>query len=341
MIVRSATLGTVLLLVAAAAYWAGTNAMAPPSLPDVDLAAQTYKAEVGAVARSIRLPLIARWETSRTLKTGRGGTVTSVRPSSMDPVAPGAQFATIDLQPVIVLPGVTPMFRDLTEGTRGPDVRQLQAALVAAGFDPGPLDGRFGRRTKAATQDWQRSVGATADGAVERGAVLFLDGLPLRMELLVGVGDQVAPGDDLARVLPPSPEFVATATASQRAELSTGMSIVVTGPAGEKWAGVLSEFNQLDDGRTEIRIDGDVCGSCSSVPYTGDTALSGAVEIVARTEGTLVPESAIELQADGSTAVILADGTRLEVRIVAEADGLAVVDGLEPGTDIRLPTPPG
>ena len=49
-------------------------------------------------------------------------------------------------------------------GTTGHAVRKLQAALKAAGFDPGLLDGDFGAGTEAAVIAFQHSEGLLADG---------------------------------------------------------------------------------------------------------------------------------------------------------------------------------
>lgn len=48
----------------------------------------------------------------------------------------------------------------------GLTVTQLQRALKAAGYDPGTIDGRFGKRTKEAVRSFQRSEGLKVDGVV-------------------------------------------------------------------------------------------------------------------------------------------------------------------------------
>ncbi len=47
------------------------------------------------------------------------------------------------------------------------DVRQAQSSLKAKGFDPGPIDGVLGPRTRLAFQDFQRSEGLTISGQLD------------------------------------------------------------------------------------------------------------------------------------------------------------------------------
>ncbi|HTL69708.1 MAG TPA: peptidoglycan-binding domain-containing protein [Candidatus Eisenbacteria bacterium] len=48
----------------------------------------------------------------------------------------------------------------------GVSVKAVQKALKAAGLDPGPVDGRMGKKTKAAIKQFQRRNNLTADGVV-------------------------------------------------------------------------------------------------------------------------------------------------------------------------------
>lgn len=54
--------------------------------------------------------------------------------------------------------------RTLRKGAQGEDVRQLQTALVGWGYDPGTVDGIFGKKTEAAVKAFQKAQGLTADG---------------------------------------------------------------------------------------------------------------------------------------------------------------------------------
>lgn len=322
-------------------YWAGSRAVAPPEIPVEDHPVLTYQVEIGTVARSVRVSVTASWATTRTLFAGAGGVVTSVSHSAGGFASPGDAIATIDLEPVVVATGEVPMFRPLQLGVEGADVAQLQQLLQSQGFLARPPDGRFDTETAAAASEWQRAVGATADGVVGEGSLLFVAYLPARLEVLATVGERIGAGDDMVRVLDERPDFVATVSDSTRAELATGMTVAIDAPDRSTWHGELGAFQPLDDGRYSASVTGDPCGqACDLVPVAGETALSGRIELVPETRGVVVPTSALVQGSGGALAVTLADGTSRVVRVVAEADGFAVVDGLKAGTAIRLPSPP-
>ncbi|TGE33389.1 peptidoglycan-binding protein [Desulfosporosinus sp. Sb-LF] len=54
----------------------------------------------------------------------------------------------------------------LREGSSGPAVRNLQHHLIAAGFNPGKIDGIFGPMTRAAVIAFQGSMNLVQDGIV-------------------------------------------------------------------------------------------------------------------------------------------------------------------------------
>lgn len=65
-------------------------------------------------------------------------------------VAIGRVMVEVSGRPVFILPGAFPMYRDITAGARGPDVRELQAALDALGFHTWDSHGVFGPSTRDA-----------------------------------------------------------------------------------------------------------------------------------------------------------------------------------------------
>ncbi|MFA4991010.1 MAG: peptidoglycan-binding domain-containing protein [Candidatus Omnitrophota bacterium] len=47
-----------------------------------------------------------------------------------------------------------------------PTTKDIQTALKNAGFDPGPIDGKMGQKTRQAIKDFQAAKGLVADGVV-------------------------------------------------------------------------------------------------------------------------------------------------------------------------------
>ena len=56
----------------------------------------------------------------------------------------------------------------LRRGNRGEDVKQLQRELRKNGFDPGEIDGIYGKLTESAVLRFQRAKGLTADGVADK-----------------------------------------------------------------------------------------------------------------------------------------------------------------------------
>ncbi|GAA5005278.1 peptidoglycan-binding protein [Kitasatospora paranensis] len=83
-----------------------------------------------------------------------------------DPVANGQQLAEVSGQPLFVLAGAVPAYRDIRPGTSGPDVTQLQTALAALGHDRGSdAEGTYGPGTARAVTAFYRALGYPAPTA--------------------------------------------------------------------------------------------------------------------------------------------------------------------------------
>ena len=79
----------------------------------------------------------------------------------------GTVAFTLSGRPVFVLQGDQPASRDLTPGTQGADVLQLQEGLARLGFDPGRRDGVYDGGTANAVAAWYRSAGQTPFGPTD------------------------------------------------------------------------------------------------------------------------------------------------------------------------------
>jgi hypothetical protein len=147
------------------------------------------------------------------LKTGPR-VITSL-PKAGSSISEGDVLLTISGRPVFVLRGAHPSYRDLGPGMIGPDIAQLEDALVRFGLDPGRVDDLYDAQTAVAVEalyrrhrfppvvatDAQLSVarpleaemveGTRAESGVQLPAdeVIFVPATPLRIaELPVAVG---------------------------------------------------------------------------------------------------------------------------------------------------------
>jgi hypothetical protein len=105
-------------------------------------------------------------ETSRSTAPTAPSTTPSTTPPSTTPSTPGASTFTL------------PEGTKLQLGEGDPAViEELQQALSTAGYDPGPADGTFGRRTEAAVVAFQQANGLSADGVVGPETASALNGV--------------------------------------------------------------------------------------------------------------------------------------------------------------------
>ena len=90
----------------------------------------------------------------------------------------GDVLYTIDGAPVVALDGALPAWRSLsTSSADGADIAQLEASLVALGYDPAQkvvVDNHFDSATRTMVKAWQQGLGIRATGTVPLGSVVFL-----------------------------------------------------------------------------------------------------------------------------------------------------------------------
>ncbi|HEX5294041.1 MAG TPA: peptidoglycan-binding domain-containing protein [Streptosporangiaceae bacterium] len=93
-------------------------------------------------------------------------------------ITPGRVLYRVDDLPVVLMAGRTPAWRPFALGmTGGPDVRQLQANLIAGGYAAGLLrvpTGQFDGPTADAVERWQTAHGYLPTGEMPLGQVVFL-----------------------------------------------------------------------------------------------------------------------------------------------------------------------
>ena len=114
----------------------------------------------------------------QTVYDGLGGTITWL-PSVGHAIRPGQTLFKVNGQPVILLSGATPAYRDLTLfDSAGQDILELNRNLVALGFNPDGItvNDTWQAATTAGVDAFQASLGETQTGSLSLGSVAFLPG---------------------------------------------------------------------------------------------------------------------------------------------------------------------
>ncbi|MFB4314797.1 peptidoglycan-binding protein [Actinomadura sp. 21ATH] len=128
--------------------------------------------------------------TARTVTGGNArGTVTWLARAGTE-IARGRWAYKIDNRPVPLLYGSLPVYRTLSAGTEGPDVRQLERNLGALGHTGFTVDEAYDAATAAAVRRWQEDLGLPETGTVAPGSVLIAPGEIRVAERKAAVGDR-------------------------------------------------------------------------------------------------------------------------------------------------------
>ncbi|PPF22272.1 peptidoglycan-binding protein [Rathayibacter rathayi] len=336
-----------ILLVGAGVGWSAARVLAPEPPTALDIAPFTFvAASTGQVGQALSVTATAQWNSSPAGTNRAVGTVTTVEIEAGEEVTDGAEIYSVDLRPVVIAQGEIPAFRDVTVGSVGADVQQLQAMLAALDFYDSPIDGVFGVSTKNAVQAWQRLERIDTDGIVKAGDILYLPTLPARLSLdtdRVKRGASLVGGEELVQSLPESPEFTIVMTPAQAQTTPRDTRVEIGGPVGHQWQGFTSDRRgETSDGNVRITLSGaegsPICGNdCASVPVTGSALLSSRLITVESVTGITVPTAALLTDADGSIAVTDDQGLEHAVTVTASARGMSVVDGVTEGLPVRVP----
>jgi len=118
------------------------------------------------------------------------------RPGAL--VRAGGVLYRVDDSPVTLMAGAVPAWRPFGIGmTDGPDVRQLQAGLIAGHFAGGLFTtptGHYDLATADAVERWQAARGLTVTGWIPLGQVVFLPTAVLVGAMDVAAGEAAAAG---------------------------------------------------------------------------------------------------------------------------------------------------
>jgi peptidoglycan hydrolase-like protein with peptidoglycan-binding domain len=286
---------------------------------------------------------------------GGSGVLTAVAAAGVV-VHRGGRLYAVANQPVHLLYGTVPAYRDLVAGVSdGPDVRQLEKNLVALGMDPHhqvTVDAHFTSATAAAVRRWQAAWGLPAGqrtGGIPLGQVVFQPG-PLRVaQVQATVGTTVGPDHPVLTATSMTPVVTAQLPADRRylVHLHDRVTVTLTGVAS--FPGTVTAV-----GRAATAPSGPDANTPSMVPVTvavtvpasaGD--LDEAPVEVAITRQThrdvlLVPVAAVQARPGGGYQVRLDSGRYVPVEpgLFDSLTSMVEVTGdLTAGERVKVPAP--
>jgi peptidoglycan hydrolase-like protein with peptidoglycan-binding domain len=262
----------------------------------------------------------------------------------------GEPLYEVDGEPTAyVMYGARPAWRRLdSRSADGPDIRQLERNLERLGYDSGTVDDDWTSDTTAAVKAWEDDRGATEDGAVELGEVVFLPGRSRVGERLGEVGTPLRPGAELMKVSSLRRIVTVDLEADRQTLVHRGDKVLVDLPDGRSATGRISSVGRVatssgDDGGGDSGGDGSGQDSTPTIEVKialGKRARSGSldqapvdVEVESRSaENVLaVPVAALLAREGGGYAleVVGSAGRRRLVRVETGlfADGLVEVNG--------------
>ena len=281
-----------------------------------------------------------------------GGTISSL-PVIGQVINQGQALYEVSYSPVVLLNGATPASRSLSVTARGPDVRELNADLVAMGYATrsavNPSSDYFGPATASALARLQGALGLNRTGTLPLGQAVFLPA-PLRItqvNVALGVNADAAAtvlhGTSTVRLVQVNID------ATQQSSLKAGDPVLITLPNYQDTTGVVASVGTVASSSSSSSPTIPVyitlqhpqdAGSLDQAPVRVQISTSGV------SNALIVPVTALLPQNGGGYAVETVDAHGIHhlvpvtLGLFDDADGLLQVMSrqLSPGQAIVVPS---
>lgn len=251
------------------------------------------------------------------LNNARG--VVTWLPTEGQVVNRGQALFRVDGEPVLLMFGTVPAYRDLAAGddsddVSGKDVQQLNANLVALGYggdvELDPTSDEYSWRTREAVEDLQDALGVEETGKITLGQIVFLPSAVRVTEVNATLGAQA--GGAVLQTSSANRLVTVDLDTSQQTQLKVGDPVTITLPNGETTPGKVTSVGKVastpqseDEAPTiEVEItpsDPKATGSLDKAPVEVAITTSQAED------ATVVPVEALLALAGGGYAVEVVD----------------------------------
>ena len=269
-------------------------------------------------------------------------------------VSEGQVLYEVSGRPVVLFYGATPAYRSLSAGTNnaltGPDVRELNADLVAMGYAssseiPAGSD-MFSSWTAAGVEKLQSALGVTANGTLGLGDIVFLPGAARITSVSAALGATVPAGQAVMSATSTARVVTVDLDSAQQSEVAAGDHVTITLPDNSVTPGVVTSVGKVatsaspsaaspgSSGAATITVlvtpaDPAATGTWDQAPVTVDITTASVHDAL------VVPVDALLALSGGGYAVEVV-GTNgvhhlvsVTLGIFDDADGLVQVSGYE------------
>lgn len=280
--------------------------------------------------------------------SGAGGVLTGL-PKEASVVRRGQAAYRVDDEPVIVLTGALPLWRDLSWGVDdGADIKQLEQNLKALGYDPGTVDETFTGWTHEAVQALQEDKGLEETGKISTGQFLVLPhgirvGAPA-----ASIGTQLQPGTQLYAATSTHRAVTVDLDPASESLAKVGAKATVTLPDGSTTKATITSVGTV--ATASGGEESEEPSAESTIPVTleltnakavqGLTAAPVTVDLTrdTRKDVVTVPVTALVALAEGGYGVQKVDGGLTAVEPGLYASGLVEIkSGLDAGDEVVVP----
>ena len=202
--------------------------------------------------------------------------VLTALPSVGDVIRCGQVLYRIHGHPVSLLCGRTPLYRSLSQGMKGWDVKELNRNLVELGYvDGAELDrsGYFGSETRTGLKDLKGDLGLSPTGSLDPDQAVVLPGALRISSVSATLGAAAQPGAPIAEATSTARRVEVDLDPSQAEGVKVGDRASITLPNNRTTPGVVRRIGTL------VVDDGSDSGSASdsaSASGSGSTGGSGA-----------------------------------------------------------------
>jgi peptidoglycan hydrolase-like protein with peptidoglycan-binding domain len=280
----------------------------------------------------------------RSVPNRLAGTVTALTDIGAT-VKRGETLFRVDNTPVVLLYGTLPVYRALSSGTEGADVKQFEQELRNLGYTGFTVDEKYDSYTATAVKKWQKQLGLTQTGVVELGRVVYAPDEVRVATQKVAAGDAGQPGQAVLTTTGTARVVSVTLDVRNQRLAKKDAAVTVDTPDGKRVDGTITGVATIIDtsGKDPATKIGVTIALTTAVEGFTDAAVDVNFTAAERKDVLTVPVAALLALAEGGYGIQVVDGGT--TKTVAVQTGLfsggrveISGDGLTAGMTVGMPT---